>query len=789
MTKLRKTKDEIEIKSSVEARNVNERKLIKRLDFLKKMYDMKLPLTKEEKKLLVDNKYIGQKVQEELPKKPAAEHLNDHVSSLKTDAEKEIDASVDIIVDDDAYNEKEEVVIVPEKVFTDITNDPRYVYRGGKTITKENWYPKDRIYHTQEFVEWIDSINSGFQRMVPYAPFQMYCQQADDWLADKDTIYDYDTTDSRREFAWTEMDRIKENSLYFLDKYLNIKEAAMDSGGMKYYSKPAHKVMAFLMDCGYSCEIGKGRQMAATTTVGGLALAKLLSNKNFFIKMIAQDKEKVQEIFDDKIKFPFSELPDWMRPEVLNDRDNLLYIGSKEQKGKKRGVNSKIQVVAPTPAAINGGAPPLVLIDEGGYIPILGRMIKEARPTMFMQDPKTDKITMKRQIWIWGTGGEMDKNGKAFEEEYATTIKKWQNREFDYGIIPIFFDWTCRPGATLEHYNKEKKAYTVEGPEAEERMVQFRQAYPAIMEDMFLTSQKTLISIGRINRMLEKIRGLEPGKRVEFGYFEPIFDTSKPSADHDDLPYKVIDAVWVPCNDDDPRVSTGIFLHPEPNWVDRYYQGTDPISVDNGYSNMASSIWDSYYDTPVAITNYRHPDHKQSFLQCMLLGIYYDRHKKAGVPDLVEANIGTAYMDYKEHRGFGRTLVLKMELPSQFHGGQNEIGIDNRVKRTKFIISKMHELIEAYGDNIYFEVFWYQLSKFVCKITEKGNETWETQDYKKYHDDVLFSTNFSYICSISFIHRPPRNIEQEQDKVRVTFEMRRDSKGQLYRQPVRKKIY
>ena len=86
-------------------------------------------------------------------------------------------------------------------------------------------------------------------------------------------------------------------------------------------------------------------------------------------------------------------------------------------------------------------------------------------------------------------------------------------------------------------------------------------------------------------------------------------------------------------------------------------------------------------------------------------------------------------------------------------------------------------------------MYWSQLSKFVCKITEKGNETWETQDYKKYHDDVLFAAVFSYICSISFIHRPPKNIEREQDAVRITYEWKRDAKGQLYRSEKRVKVY
>ena len=115
------------------------------------------------------------------------------------------------------------------------------------------------------------------------------------------------------------------------------------------------------------------------------------------------------------------------------------------------------------------------MVDEAGYIGILGAMMKEARPTFFWQNPETLKMEHKRQIIIWGTGGSMDHGGHAYEEEFITCLDKWRKREFTNGIIPMFFDWTCRPGITQEFYDNEQKAYSVEGPEREAKMVQFRQ--------------------------------------------------------------------------------------------------------------------------------------------------------------------------------------------------------------------------------------------------------------------------------------------------------------------------
>lgn len=272
-------------------------KLLKRLEFLKELYDKGIPLEKKDLKLLEKHKVLQKKTpeKEDLPKRDPDERDKTFVTPSKTEKEKLADSTVDVVEDLDMYEDvsEEDVIVMDEVVYSAIKNDKRFLYDGGMAITKRNWMPKDLIYHTDEFVKWIDSINDGFQKMTAYRPFQLYCQQAEDWMAETENIYDYETVDQRREYAWQEMDRISENSLYFLDKYLHVKEATYQDGFMDYKSKPVHKVIAFLFDCGYSVEMGKPRQIAATTTLGGLALCKLVTKKNFFIKMIAQDKLKV----------------------------------------------------------------------------------------------------------------------------------------------------------------------------------------------------------------------------------------------------------------------------------------------------------------------------------------------------------------------------------------------------------------------------------------------------------------------------------------------------------------
>jgi len=620
----------------------------------------------------------------------------------------------------------------------------------------------------------------------------MYCQQAEDWLNDGVSMSSFDNSDQKREYANSEIDRCKENTLYGLDKYLQLKEGDMERGNRKYLSKPVHKVICFLADCGYSMYIGKPRQIAATSTLGGIAMLKLILNKNFFIKFITQDKETGVEIFEDKIKYPFSELPSWMKPSVSNDRDNLFKLSRKTgKKGTSGGVQSKLQVVAPSGSAINGGSPQLVMVDEAGYIGILGRMVKEARPTMFMMNEATGKLVMKRQIVVWGTGGEMDKGGKAFENEFYDALDHWNQGNFEHGMIPLFFDWTTRPGITKDFYDREKRVYTVEGPDKEARMVQFRQTYPSIVEDMFLTSQKLLVGIDWINLNKEKIKNSEHKYRPVKGYFEPIYDYTKPADENSDTPFKIIGATFIPLDDlkdDMNKCTTEILMMPKRKWKDRYYQGTDPIMSDNGYSNMASMIYDSRFNAPAAVMDYRDPNHKNTFLQCVLLGVFYGMGSRHGcVPELVESNIGTAYIDYKESKGFGNGLVQRLELPDHMQGGGSLHGIDNRGNRNKFIINKLHEVLLAYGSKCYFVKVFNQLRTFSCTITKSGNETWGVTDPRKFHDDVLFAYVFAYICALTYSHREPFNEEVEGTSIKVRYKLVRDKNGSLMRVETRER--
>lgn len=700
-----------------------------------------------------------------------------------------------------------EVASIPEakvEVITDFELDERrkkngHIFIGRKDpIRVDEWKPESTIAHETDFVDWIDSINkNGFSNKIIYSKFTLYCQQAYTWLAENKTVSDFESEDQREDYMQEEMWRCDVNALYFLNKYVYYKDGNADGGMAKYIAAPSHEFLCYMDDCGYSVIFAKGRQMAATTTLMSLDVRDVIFKTNHFMKFITEDKEKAVEIIEDKLKFAFSTLPWWMTPDVLNERDDMFKMGYKQEKGRKEGAGSKIQVTAAKRTAIAGGSPQKVKIDEAGNIGIVGVMIGNSEPTRLFFNPATRKLEIKRQLWAWGTGGEMDKGGRAFEVELSAHMKLWDDRKFSTGIIPVFLDWTCRPGATQQNYDEARELAYAKGagndPDAKKHIIEFHQTWPRTLSDVFKSNNKLLVDEEYIDARVEEIKKHQQKSDfslVEYGYFEPIFDYNEKTQDGSDVDFKIIGATFVPTTYNDVRASTAIFTRPVNDWTNRYWQGTDPIDTDTGLSNMASVVRDKHSKHPCAVLNWRIQDYRQVFLQTVLLGLYYDtRLEKKGIPELVESNRGTSYSEYKKNKGFGHSLVLNFQLPPKYQNKStiNEgVGLDNKGARNTQIVNDMHDCIELYGDRNYFIKYWEQLKTFTCSITENGREVWGTVNKKYYRDDILFADTFAYICSeLCFPEKKPFNEKEQQKVKKIKYKTVRQSNGKLMKVQVR----
>jgi len=730
--------------------------LERRLEFLYGLYMKGIAIGVEREILLKKNNYIKDT---SIPVKHKLERKRKRYErdyEVKTKIEQGVDTVVDIIDEDD-----------------------NVIYEGKKEVHVSEWKPsiKRLLDPSADFVKWIDSINTSFALRVNYKPFNLYLQQSKMWAAQNEGLSDYKSYDDQIEFARREKQRCTDNSLYFLNKYLSLKEGDSDTGYKDYKAWQCQAVVCFLFDCGYNLMLGKPRQIGFTSTIGGLAIKRTVFHKSYFTKFITETLKKGEEIFEDKIKFAFYNLPDWLRPTVNNDRDNLLRLFYKPGKGDIGGVDSKLMVDTPRVTAINGGAPNLVMIDEIGLIPILTEMMNEGRPALFWVNPETNEMEMKRQLICWGTGGEMEGGGLAFEREFKTALAEWKERNFKYGIVPLFFDAYSKPGVDKDFYDTEKRYYyKQQGIDSERSRIQFHQAYPLTMDDMFLISSDTIVPIERINERLDSIYSLHVSQKPQYGFFEPIYDESRPFHEGSDVPYHIKGAKFIPTEDIDPRTTVTIFEHPEQGWRYRYYQGTDPIFSESGHSKMASAIWDAHHQTVSAHVNFRVEDYRYCYLQTLLLGLYYDEQYQY---NLLEYNVGSGYIDYVENKNYFRSLVPgRMIAPHLRTQGGSKMGISKRANTAKYIIHKLSELLESYGENVYCEDFWIQLKTFVRKRTKTGIESFKVENAKYYYDDVIDAVVYAYICAQSYAHHEPYKIKEGRDK-KVKYRYIRDKNYNL----------
>ena len=649
---------------------------------------------------------------------------------------------------------------------------------SSKGIDTFDWKPNHPEFeYPKHFTDWVDSINSGWQNKLYYKPFDLYCEQANQWLQDKSEITDFDNEEDQIQWLLREIERCKDNTLFFCNKYGFIKEDRSDNGMLKYQAWDAQRVLLFLFDCGYSMMIGKARQIGFTTTMCLAGMKRVNLNKSYFIKFVTHSKEKGVEIFRDKVKWTYTKIPDYIAQEVKNWTDQIMNFDKKgDRKGRDEGGGSRFQVDSPAIDSINGGSPSAVFVDEIGLFEIFGEMMREGRPALFKYDPESGKMKMQQQFIAWGTGGEMDKGGSVFESEFKMCLKQWREKNYEYGIIPLFFNAYARRGVDDKHIQNERKAYlALEGSKKGEiAKVQFHQHYPITIDDMFIRKSRTLWPIHSCNKRLNEIYGKDVP--IEYGYFDPILDYNSPTPDLI-TQYRITGARWVQTSTrEDVSTSSMIIHHPPVGeaWKNRWYQGTDPINSETGHSMMCSAIWDSLTNCVSSVVFHRDKKFKYTYLQVLLQSLYYDQLNKGGVKELIENNIGDMHLDFQETLGFRSKFTSNAQLPEYFHThGGKWFGISNKANTAPRIIAKIEELLDGYADNIDVPWFWEQMKNFVEKDLRSQNSHRQTRyqaaDTRYDYDDAIFAIAFAYINSISHARYEPENVKAESTEKNVVI--------------------
>lgn len=665
----------------------------------------------------------------------------------------------------------------------------------------ESWLPGSVIYHEQEFIDWIKVfLDEGFLKACQEGiceRFDNYCQAAEDWLS-RDLRYENFSHDPQlaQDFFDSEAHKISVNSLYFLNKYWYLREGSKSGGVMKYRAHPAHKVICFLVDCGYSFFLGKGRQIGATSCLGGIVMSKLLFRRNFTGKLISADEESSLDIADKKLKHGYKHLPAWMRVGFANNSEKAIRVGQKSG-DVVRGPNSTMNFRPPSKYEVNSGSPDIVWVDEVGLIRMLTEMLNEAKPASFMYDPETNQILPKRQIIGIGTGGTVDESdlsvGRAYEQEFSAAVTSMFNSVpneeglLEVQMLPVYFDFWARPGMTSDFYNHQKRFYeSKQGSKEGLSKVQFFQHYPrpGKWRDMFSDTTEGILSKQEIESNLNRIDKIHSNTKILRGYFEPVFDKSKSFSDRMIYNHPIMGVKFVEVDIPkelgklsamgDGGMDTGIYapitmvVPPDTSWRNRYWKGTDPIASVSGPSNFASYVWDSYLNAPVAAVSTRGKGGNidDAFAQSLMLAIYYGADKGA-LYELVEREMSYAYVKFIEtYSSSGEGFLTRAsELMPQMKGGSAgfDIGVDMKGNRKDVVVSYIIDTFTHYADRILLPRPFHQLLNFKPKATRTGKIKYESINKTRYPDDDLDALGLSRILAASNADRIAYELGGHQD--------------------------
>ena len=664
--------------------------------------------------------------------------------------------------------------------------------KGGHVVNdEEDWKPKSIIKHENDFFEWINSMTFGlFPDKIRYDKFEFYKAQAQHWCDTYQNPYDAKNEDEKKSIILSEYNKIERNTLYFSMKHNWIPEGSIREGRFRYVPKEHSAIILYMLDCDYLFLLGKGRQIFATTTMGIYINKKLITQENFYMKFITEDEKTGKEILNDKIKAPFKYYDNYLKPGVDRDYQNGFKLGKAKVKGDEVVPNSRVEIVAPTPTAINAGSPQVVFIDEAASTPDLVKIVLEQRPTLFLDPNQDGNLILKRKIILWSTGTTSPKGKMAYYSMFSSIVALWEEKKFESALfVPLFFSWHCRCDddfygkIKLSYYNNEVKE--LEGFSEEERKQIFHMHFPTTWTDMFAVATNKLVSSDIISGNMSRIRNLKAEDKPIYGRFEPVYDRTKPLPDEYGIPFKIIDANFIPyddTSDNTNQITCEMFMRAE-NWENRYFQGTDPIQTDVGQSMFASAVWDKHLKTFACIINYRpQGDSNDAFLQSVLMGIYYDekpRGAKKGIPELIENNVGMLYKKQRELFGYNDKMIYNKELPIDLQGGGQNWGFSMYQKRKEVAVGELKNLILNYADNFHHNVIFKQLDTYV-PIKKSNCYSYEPIDKRLYKDDALDACTTSNIAGEVCTKEPKDLSSKETEKRKLVAELVRSKNGDLY---------
>jgi hypothetical protein len=677
----------------------------------------------------------------------------------------------------------------------------------GKEITRDDYIQTDIMDPDAAFRAFIDSANPHFDQLAPYLGFYLYCEQARRWEAEDQRLSDIPEPD-RYHWKVREMQRMDDNKLYGINKYVTIKEDGRNGGRRKYRASAPQALLCYLTDVNACFPLAKGRQAAISSTMLAIAAIKAIVTQSFTgIFMVSKKDVTGRKLFKDKFGSTLQHVDPWIRSAWSEDNwsaDRIVLGFEKAAKKGDKGMDaSEFMLLASEDSMVaNGLTPTWSMFDEAQDISTAEQIVAQLDPTLYRFNDRKGGMDRFGQIFLWGTGSSSATGNGAFEAMIRRLSNDWTTGKPTDGWVPLFFDWSCRPGVTFEFYKRMRRKY-LEGQTEEskgmtptERLAIFKAHYPRTLDDCFMSTNRTIIPMEMVLEQKRHIevewvrRGLGP----QPGRFEPIFNTQIELPAGSYYAHPIVGSRWkpLPADADEHEAPILMFSDAKKRYAHRYFQGTDPIENDGGFSKFASVIIDAvgvddeydnegnqlFFPMPVCVLNARTQFTDELFLQNILMGMYYANEGQKACMELVEINAGKRYVDYKRGAGIELTTALlpRGALLPQYKGGQHTWGLDLKGGKDSRKSSVYHDLTSFLREGykrIFFPDIFAQIQNTAVTPKPDGSVVWGTRNKNAYNDDLLYALAYADICMRS-VNKQPEKIDPTAPKFTTKRYIHRD---------------
>lgn len=416
----------------------------------------------------------------------------------------------------------------------------------------------------------------------------------------------------------------------------------------------------------------KGRQQGFTTLVTAYQLACSILNRNFQGFTLADKSDNAETIFQNKAKFPYSQLPEELKPtEKFNNRKQLLF----EKINSSWTVDTATKDVGRS-RTVNFFHGSECAFWKDGISPIQGAL-GEAFTKNCIKIYESTANGYNDYQKMWDSGVHIN----CFYEwwktpEYHLSFPNETTRQEFIERIAIGNDWIYERLRWLKeeigleeeqlywYWNKYEKYL-------EKDLI--KQEYPCTPREAFLLSGKNVFDTEKLLVQLERARKRKP---LKVGYFVYDYDG-----------VKLTNIRWIP----DRNGYIRIYQLPNTPAITKYCIGGD--TAGEGSDNFTAHVLDAKTGIQVAAMKHKF-DADQYAKQMYCLGKYY---KEALIS--IEANFDSYPIMELQRLGYPNQYVREV-LDEYTKKKEKRFGFKTTQLTRPTIISRLMEIVREHVDTI-----------------------------------------------------------------------------------------